>query len=114
MNASFGQDSPGSTYPTTMGLMQILLSARSLQQKEQGSTKMPTVALAAVAQWIECWPVNQNGRWFEVPVRVCVWVAGQVTSWGACERQPFDVSFHTSMFFSLSFSLPSPISENKF
>ena len=36
-----------------------------------------TKALAGVAQWIECWPANQN-----VTIRAHAWVAGQVPSGG--------------------------------
>ena len=43
--------------------------------------------------------------WF--PVRVHAWVAGQAPSWG-CMR-----SNHAFMLLSLSFSLPSPLSESK-
>ena len=40
-----------------------------------------SLALAAVAQWIECRPVNQKvADW--IPVRAHAWVAVQVPSWG--------------------------------
>ena len=43
------------------------------------------LALAGVAQWIECQPVNQS--------RAHAWVVGRVPSRGALEKQPhIDVS----------------------
>ena len=65
-------------------------------------------ALAGVAQWTECQPVNQRVTrhmpWF--PVRAHAWVAGQFPGWG-CVRG------HTLMFLFLSFSIPFPFSKNK-
>ena len=63
------------------------------------------MALASVALWIECWPVNQ---------KVTGSIPGQDThlgcepgpQWGVHERQP-----HTDV--SLPFSLPFPLSKNK-
>ena len=42
--------------------------------------KSNIIALAGVAQWIDCWPVNLMLDRF--PVRALVWIAGQVPSWG--------------------------------
>ena len=55
-------------------------------------------ALAGVAQWIECWPVNQ-GVTGSIPVRAHAWVAGQGPQLGAHKRQ-----LHTDV--SLPLSLP--------
>ena len=56
------------------------------------SSRKMSIALAGVAQWIECWPENQSVAG-SFPVRAHVWVVGQVPSWGAHERQPhIDVS----------------------
>ena len=57
-------------------------------------------ALAGVAQWTECQPVNQRVT-SSIPVRAQAWVAGQVSYWG-CVRG------NQTMFLSLSFSLLSP------
>ena len=53
-----------------------------------------SLALASVAQWIEHPPVaNQNrGSSAQFLVRAHAWVVGQVSHWGACKRQPGDVS----------------------
>ena len=64
------------------------------------------LALAGVAQWIDCWPENQRVPSL-IPVRARAWVVGQVPS-GGCLR-----ANHTLMFLSFSFSLPSPLSKNK-
>ena len=62
-------------------------------------------ALAGVAQWIER-GLQTKKLPVRFPVRAHVWVAGPGPHWGPHERQPhIDVS--------LSFSLPSPLSENK-
>ena len=63
---------------------------------------MLETALAAVAQWIECRPVNQRVTGL-IPVRAHAWVAGQVPSW-RCMR-----GNHTLMGLALSFSI-SPLS----
>ena len=70
------------------------------------------VALAGMAQWIECWPVNQR-------------VSGSIPSQGTCldcrpgpqggalERQPhIDVSLPLTDV-SLPLSVPSPPSKDK-
>ena len=54
------------------------------------------LALAGVAQWIECWPVNQKGLRFNSQSRARAWVVGQVLCRG-CSR-----GNHTLMFLSLS------------
>ena len=58
--------------------------------------------LAGVAQWIECWPVNQKVM-VRFPVRAHAWVAGQVPSRGHARGN------HPLMFLCLSFSLSSPL-----
>ena len=60
-------------------------------------------AMAGVAQWIECWRVNQKVS-SSIPVRAYAWAVGQVPSRG-CPR-----GNHTLMFPSL---LPVPLSKNK-
>ena len=57
-------------------------------------------ALAGVAQWIECQPVNQRVA-SSIPSQVTSLIAGQIPS-GGCSRDN-----HTLMFLSLSFSLHS-------
>ena len=42
------------------------------------------LVLAAVAQWIECWPVNQRAAVW-IPIRTQAWVVGQVPSRGTGE-----------------------------
>ena len=51
--------------------------------------------------------LQTTGSLVRCPVRAHAWVAGQVPSKG-CAR-----GNNTLMFFSLSFSLPSPLSKNK-
>ena len=65
------------------------------------------LALAGVALWIECWPVNQ---------RVAGSQSGHMLEFQA--RCPVDGGEgvrgnHTLMFLSLSFSLPSPLSKSE-
>ena len=64
------------------------------------------LALAGVAQWIECWPVNQNvtGRF---PVRAQAWVVGHVPSWGHMRGNRLVYLFHFDDFLLL-FLLPFP------
>ena len=62
-------------------------------------------ALAGVAQWIEH-GLQTKGLLVRFPVRAHAWVAGPGPRWGPHERQP-----HIDL--SLSFSLSSPLSENK-
>ena len=64
-----------------------------------------------MAQWIECWPVNQV-LLVQFLVRACDWVAGQVPSRGCVQEITTHWCF-TMMFFSLSFSFPSPLKINK-
>ena len=75
------------------------------QSTEIGDNEQDTQTwvLAGVAQWIECWPVNQ---------RVTNWIPSQGTCLG-CGPGLQGVGGghirgnHTSMFLSLSSSLPS-------
>ena len=60
-------------------------------------------ALAGVAQWIECWPVNQRVT-SSKPVRAYAWVVGQAPSRGHLRCN------HTLMFLSLFLS-PFPLSK---
>ena len=59
-----------------------------------------------MAQWTECWPVNQTVA-SSIPSQGTCLGLGQVPGRG-CVR-----SNHTLMFLSLSFSLPSPLKLNK-
>ena len=72
--------------------------------REGGKEGKGRGALAGVAQWIECQPVNQKVTGL-IPIRAHAWAAGQVPS-GGHERHN-----HTLMFPSLSPSLP--LSKNK-
>ena len=49
-----------------------------------------------------------KGSLVRFPVRAYAWVVGQVPSWGPVRGN------HILLFLSLSFSLPSPLSINKF
>ena len=63
-------------------------------------------ALAGVAQWTECQPVNQRVTG-SILSQVIGWVVGQVPIRGVLKRQPhIDVSLHL-------FSFTSPCSKNK-
>ena len=44
-------------------------------------------ALAGVAQWIECWPVNQKVI-TSIPSKGTCLGCGPGAQWSACERQP--------------------------
>ena len=68
--------------------------------------KITHIALAGVAQWIEC-GLRTKGSLVWVPLRAHVWVVGQVPSGGHMR------SNHTLMFLFLSISLPSLLSKNK-
>ena len=68
--------------------------------------KYQCLALAGVAQWIECQPVNQ-GVACSIPSQGTCLGCGPGPWWGVHERQP-----HTDV--SLSFSFPSPLKINKF
>ena len=65
------------------------------------SVKISSVARPGVAQWIEC-HLWARGSLVQFPVRAHTWVAGGPRK-----------GDHTSLFLSLSFSLPSPLSKNK-
>ena len=68
--------------------------------------KKISLALAGVAQWIEC-GLRTKGSLVQFPVRAHAWIVGQVPSRG-CVRDN-----HTLIFLSLSFSFPSSLSKNK-
>ena len=63
-------------------------------------------ALAGIAQWIER-ELQTEGLLVRFPIRAHAWVAGPGPQWGPHEKQP-----HVDI--SLSFSLPSPLSKNKY
>ena len=63
------------------------------------------IALAGVAQWIECCPDNQRVA-SSVPSLAHAWVVGQVPSKGHVRGN------HTLILLSISFSLPSSLSKN--
>ena len=64
------------------------------------------LAVAGVAQWIDCWPaIYSVAR--SIPSQAQAWVVGQVPSRGRVRGN------HTLMFLSLSFSFPSRLSKNK-
>ena len=73
--------------------------------------KNTQAALAGVAQWTECWPVNQRSP-VRFLIRTHTWIAGRVTSWGLARGNTSTYLSHM-MFLPLSFSLPSPLSKNK-
>ena len=75
------------------------------QIQELPNVKLCLFALASVAQCIEHWPVNQRVS-HSIRVRAHVWALGQVPS------REHTRGNHT-MFLSLSFPLPSPLSKNK-
>ena len=55
-------------------------------------------ALAGVAQWIECWPVNQAVAGSVLSQGTCLGCT--LGPWlGMCERQPVDVSLAHQCFF---------------
>ena len=60
--------------------------------------KAELLALAGVAQWIECWPANRKVASL-ILVRAHAWVASQVPSWD-CARD------NRSMYLSHTVSLP--------
>ena len=68
-------------------------------------------ALTGVAQRIGGHPANQKVISL-IPVRAHAWVAGPGPQLGPCKRQPTDVLL-TYCYFSLCFSLLSPLSKNK-
>ena len=67
--------------------------------------KLLQLALAGVDQWIEHWLVNQNVAG-SVPSQGTGLGCCQIPGWGRC------ISC-TSMFLTLSFSVPSHLSKNK-
>ena len=66
-------------------------------------SKLKDIALAGVAEWIECQPMNQSVTSL-IPSQGTAWVVDQVPSRG-CVRGNY-----TLMFLFLSFSLLSPLS----
>ena len=63
-------------------------------------------ALKWVAPWVGV--ILQSKSWLvQLPVRACAWAVSSVRFWGMYQWQP-------SVFLSLSFSLPSPLSKSKF
>ena len=76
---------------------------KSLQNSLSGKgNKSVNLALAGVAQWIECWPVNQRVASL-IPSQGTCLDCGQLPSRGHAR------SNHTLMFLTL----PSPLSKNK-
>ena len=74
-------------------------------KEEQG------LALADVAQWTECQPVNPKVRF---PVRAHAWVAGQVPSWGRVRGSQSLYLLHIDVSLPLFLPpFPSPLSKNK-
>ena len=65
-------------------------------------------ALDGVAQWIEYWLVNQRVT-SSIPRQGTCLGCEPGPQMGACKKQP-----HIDVSLSLSFSLPSPCSKNKF
>ena len=65
-----------------------------------------------MAQWVEHQPAN-----WKSPVRVLVrahaWIVGEVPSWEHARGPQEETMFPTSMFLSLSFSLPSLLSKKQ-
>ena len=68
--------------------------------------KKPKMALAGVAQWIECQPANQRVVGL-IPSQDTCLGCGPGPQWGACRKQPHnDISLH--LIF------PSPLSKNNY
>ena len=70
------------------------------------------MALAGVAQWIECRPEKQKVAGL-IPGQGPRLVCRPGPQLSVCERQPIDVSLAHRCVLSFSFSLPYPLSENK-
>ena len=71
------------------------------------------IALAGVAQWIECWPMNPRLVSL-IPSQDMYLGCGPGPQLGVCKRQPANVSLtHTCFSPSLSPSLPISLNENK-
>ena len=69
-------------------------------------------ALAGVAQWIERRPANGKIA-SSIPCQGICLSCGPSPQLGVCKRQLIEYISCTLMFPSLSFSLPSTLSENK-
>ena len=75
--------------------------------------KIHTNALASVAQWTECWPVNQKVAG-SIPSQGTRLGCGPGPQLGAWERQLIGVFLtHPCFFLSLSPSLPLSLKINK-
>ena len=85
---------------------EFLFSYSSTTKRHTTQFKNQQRALAGVAQWIECRPVNQRVVGL-IPTRAHAWFVGQVPSRGRMKGN------HILMFLSLSFSLPSSLSKHK-
>ena len=68
------------------------------------------VALTGVAHWVGHHPANQKDAYL-IPSQGTCLGCGPAPQLGVCERQLISVSLAHLCF--LSFSLPSPLSENK-
>ena len=89
-------------------IISLNVSGLNAPIKKQNVTewiKKHELALAGVAQWVEC-GLQTKGLPVRFPVRAHAWVAAPGPQWGPHERQP-----HIDI--SLFFSLPSPLSKNK-
>ena len=78
----------------------------TLQHSNICTFKNNSLSLAGIAQWIQS-GFQTKGSLVQFPVRAHALVASQVPS-GGCVKVN-----HMLMFFSFSFSLPSPLSKNK-
>ena len=84
--------------PRVVGRSSLCLKFCSLWIFYFDFLKNRALALAGVAQWIECWPALK-GPLVQFPVRAHAWVAGWVPSRGCAG------SNHTFMFLSPSLPL---------
>ena len=73
---------------------------------------MQRITLTGVAHLVGCCPTNPGVTSWIPSWGTCVG-CGFGSGPGTCERQPIAVFPVTSMFLTLSFSLPSPYSKNK-
>ena len=98
MVTSLPQTLPGTTHLLTMSLCFPM-----------GQIRMRVTTLYSYEERHKLHRLRIKGLVVQFPVRAHAWVVGQVSSRGARERQPYiDVSL------SLSFSFPSPLSNNKY
>ena len=61
-------------------LQNIQRTYRTQHQEDKQSNLKNGLALADVAQWIDCWPMNLKVAG-SIPVRAHAWLANQVPSW---------------------------------